>query len=448
MQFGGSGAESPLALVANLLGFSQPSRPPPPRGHISTGVTARPDPGHRPVFIPQTYVYPPAAPYRNRGSSEGSSGDGDPGSRGSGAAGAGTPPPPMHRHMWPEFCRGAAASVTNIVLTFPLNKLISRQAYEGLSVREAFHTMRVEGVVNVYRGVFPPLLQRGVSMGIMYGTFDYYYHALEYLWTGRVEARAAIDVPTAERSSGIAVAAALLSGSTEGVLAPFERMQTILQHRHYTTQFANTADVVRKLWPLGVAEYYRGLSAILLRNGPGNAIFFMLRDPVRNLMPPYPPPLPGTIATDERDAAAAAGAEGGGGGGGAGTRPSRHASRMLTAGLSLAPGLLTSDNAARLWDVGRDFVAGAVLGACISTVFWPLNLAKSVMQLQIGGRFRGIGETLVQVYHERSGVRGIYRGVGGNVLRSLLSWGIINSSYGLYKRLFVWQGEGGAAQLR
>jgi hypothetical protein len=56
------------------------------------------------------------------------------------------------------------------------------------------------------------------------------------------------------------------------------------------------------------------------------------------------------------------------------------------------------------------------------------------MQLQIGGRHRGVRETLQQVYHERQGWRGMYRGVGGNAVRALLSWGIVNSSYEIFKR--------------
>lgn len=82
-----------------------------------------------------------------------------------------------------------------------------------------------------------------------------------------------------------------------------------------------------------------------------------------------------------------------------------------------------------------NFFSGAVLGATISTVFFPLNIAKGVMQLQIGGRHMGIGETLAQVYRERGGVQGIYRGVGTNAVRSLLSWGIVNSTYEVIKKV-------------
>lgn len=92
--------------------------------------------------------------------------------------------------------------------------------------------------------------------------------------------------------------------------------------------------------------------------------------------------------------------------------------------------------------MARDFFSGAVLGATLSTLLYPINTAKSVMQLQIGGRHRGVAETLRQVYHERAGLAGLYRGVSGNAARALLSWGIVNSSYEVYK-----QWTGGSSRL-
>ena len=84
---------------------------------------------------------------------------------------------------------------------------------------------------------------------------------------------------------------------------------------------------------------------------------------------------------------------------------------------------------AGFWDVLRDFVSGAVLGATISTVFFPINVAKSVMQAQLGGKFPGVVETIRRVKQERGGWRGVFRGVHINYTRSLVSWGIINSTY-------------------
>ena len=275
------------------------------------------------------------------------------------------------RASWPEFARGAVAATTNLVLTFPLNKLISRQAYEGLGVRAAAATLIEDGLPRLYRGLAPPLAQKAVAMGVMYGTYDFYFHTLLYHTTGLVEARPATDVPAGEAPHALRAAAAVAAGITEGVLTPFERVQTLLQHRHYTDSYKNAGDVVTKLAPRGVGEFYVGWSAVMLRNAPANALWFTLRDPVRE---------------------------------------------KLTGWLGGVPG------------VAADFLAGALLGAAISTCVYPLNLAKSVMQLQVGGVHAGVWPTAVGIVKDRGGVGGLYRGAGVNALRSMLSWGLVNAA--------------------
>lgn len=76
---------------------------------------------------------------------------------------------------------------------------------------------------------------------------------------------------------------------------------------------------MRYLHQFGLRENFRGLSAILLRNGPGGMLFFGLRGPLRNAFP------------------------------------------------------ADSSSAAKV--VG-DFVCGAVLGASISTLSFPMNGAS------------------------------------------------------------------------
>lgn len=308
-----------------------------------------------------------------------------------------------------EFLRGALSSVTSIIVTFPLNKAVSRQSYEGLRVSEALSSLRLDGIFRLYRGLGcvlrsgllrrlptsysrhallvvcrPPLCQKAVSMAIMWGAYDWFYHSLSFMSTGRRDLRPATDIPADESSAMIRALAAVLAGSVEGLLAPFERVQTILQHRHYTHQYSNSFDVVQKLRKLGLREFYRGLSAIILRNGPSNALFFTLRSPIKELVPPPPP----------------------------GCGPA----------------------ACAAYDFARDFFSGAVLGAAISTVFFPLNPIKAVLQLQIGGRHRSVAEALFEVVAER-GVTGLYRGVGLNAMRALLGWGIVNGAYGVSGRL-------------
>ena len=113
------------------------------------------------------------------------------------------------------------------------------------------------------------------------------------------------------------------------------------------------------------------LSAILLRNGPSNIIFFGCRDPLRSVLP----------------------------------------------------------ESLEKFGLVADFLSGACLGAFISTIFYPLNTTKTHMQASLGGEFRSFSSVFVSLVRER-GVRGMFRGVHVNYTRSFMSWGIINMTYG------------------
>ena len=340
---------------------------------------------------------------------------------------------------WPSFLCGAGAAVTNILLTFPANKLMFRQQVDGLRVGQAFRSMRHEGLRSLYRGVGPPLLQKTASLSLMFGMYSWYvcgcvwlcvavcgcvwlcvavcmcvwlceavcgcvYVCVAVCGCGCVYVCVAVCVwrrvlmlictypcadtlrfATPSRYShhlsftpvpevAIGPLAAMLSGATEAVLAPFERMQTLLQLPNRTRMHHHTVHVAMDLRRHGLREYYRGLSVIVLRNSLSNAVFFGLRGPLRDA-------LPGS---------------------------SEHCTFCSTL---------------------RDFASGAVLGATISTAVFPLNVAKSVMQRRVGSSYRGWLWTLRVVMKERGGIIPLYRGVSINFARSLVSWGVINSSY-------------------
>jgi hypothetical protein len=267
------------------------------------------------------------------------------------------------RKSSPEFMNGAAAAFINILVTFPLNKVMFRQQAEGMLFIKAVQSVQDEGWSNLYRGVGPPLLQRTASMAVMFGLYDWYYKLFQRQYS----------------SLGhwpCSTLAAVAAGSTEAVLAPFERIQTLLQHRRYTERFDNMWDTASKLRVYGFREYYRGLSAVLLRNGPSNALFFTLCDPLRDLLP----------------------------------------------------------NSSEEQSIARDFMSGALLGASLSTIFYPLNVAKTMMQSRIGGGHVGVVTTIRAVLKERGSWLMLYRGVHLNFSRSLISWGIINSTYEFCRR--------------
>mmetsp|Transcript_13804 Transcript_13804/g.44184 ORF Transcript_13804/g.44184 Transcript_13804/m.44184 type:complete len:314 (-) Transcript_13804:120-1061(-) len=263
-----------------------------------------------------------------------------------------------------EYLRGAGASIVNIVATFPLNKVMFRQQLDGSTVRSAVYGIYREGAGQLYRGVVPPLLQRSVALALMFGLYDTYYLGLKRRCPG--------TTPGGVGDVSLRVLAAVGAGSTEAIMTPFERIQTLLQAPQYNGTFRGTYDAMGKLRAFGISEYYRGFTGVLLRNGPSNALFFLLRTPVKNALPP--------------------------------TR-SRSMSLMY------------------------DFVSGSLLGASISTLFYPINVIKTHMMQRVGGRFIGPVRAVRQVLAVRGSWSKIYRGAHLNFTRACLSWGIINCTY-------------------
>lgn len=176
---------------------------------------------------------------------------------------------------------------------------------------------------------------------------------------------------------------ALLAGCTEAVLTPFERIQMLLQHKTFDSAFPNSFQAFSSLRQFGIKEYYRGLTPILLRNGPSNVIYFYSRAKVKEQF-----------------------------------------------------------NESDHWyvNVSQDFVSGALIGALTSTLFYPLNVIRTKMQtVALGHPHLSMIQATRLVYAERGySVRKLFYGVNVNFSRALLSWGIITASYEfLKKHLFV-----------
>lgn len=141
----------------------------------------------------------------------------------------------------------------------------------GISVRNAFFQMMDEGVISLYRGMLPPLLQKSISASLMFGTYDMFRKPL---------------LETNLHPKLANALAAILAGSAEAVFTPFERVQTLLQDSAYQKDFVNMKHVVKVVgFEYGFKEYYRGLGPILLRNGPSNVVFFTLREELNDRVP-------------------------------------------------------------------------------------------------------------------------------------------------------------------
>jgi hypothetical protein len=170
--------------------------------------------------------------------------------------------------------------------------------------------------------------------------------------------------------------AGALAGLTEATLTPFERVQAVLQVEKFHTSYTNSLHVFQQVTKLhGYRELYRGFSAICIRNSLSNFIFFTARQPLKSVFP---------------------------------------AARS------------------KLENVVYDFMSGGLLGATISTLFYPLNVVKSHMQVKIGGEFMSVKAAFRTIYVARDRrLLNMFKGVHGNFIRAIFSWGITNSVYEL-----------------
>lgn len=267
-----------------------------------------------------------------------------------------------------EFICGWGSAFINIMITFPINKVMFRQMLHGVDSQHAIRQLKMEGAHFLYRGCLPPLLQKTASVSLMFGTFKTYSENITK------------TVPSISPFS-VVCAAAILAGSTEALLTPFERVQTLLQDRHYNTKFKNTYHAFIDLRKHGFKEYYRGFTPIILRNSIGNILFFSLKDRVKD-------------------------------------------------------GFLPSSNSV-LSNLVNNFIAGAFVGALTSTIFYPVNVVKTQMQVCCGTKFVSLYEAFKITYNERGrSIKKMYLGVHVNYTRAFLSWGIINASHQLLKQCF------------
>lgn len=265
-----------------------------------------------------------------------------------------------------EFVCGWGAAFINIFITYPVNKIIFRQMLYDLPPYGAFKQLKGEGLYYLYRGILPPLIQKTCSLSVMFGVYE--------------EVRRPLMLHTNFNPYVSKSVAGLIAGSLEAILMPFERIQTLLVNRSYHKEFKNTIHAFQVVGlQYGIKECYRGIWPILLRNGPSNACFFIMRDEVDLLLP-------------------------------------------------------RTDNA--FYKSAQTFFSGAFIGVILSSIFYPLNVLKVSMQSQLGGKSRSILYTLRVIYVERGRkVRYIYRGVSLNCTRAFLSWGVMNAAYDGIKRL-------------
>lgn len=132
---------------------------------------------------------------------------------------------------WKEFACGWGAAFVNIAVTYPIYKMIFRQMLHGVQLHQAFGQIRGEGITFLYRGIFPPLAQKTISLSVMFGVYDGTRRPLVE-WCGMNEY-------VAKSIAGVT------AGTVEAVLMPFERVQTLLADATYHAKYRNTHHAFR-----------------------------------------------------------------------------------------------------------------------------------------------------------------------------------------------------------
>lgn len=84
----------------------------------------------------------------------------------------------------------------------------------------------------------------------------------------------------------------------------------------------------------------------------------------------------------------------------------------------------------RLTQSIQEFISGAVIGAVISSLFYPINVIKVSMQSSMGTARISMLTAFRNVYNERGrSIGNVYKGVTVNCSRAFISWGIMNTAY-------------------
>lgn len=163
---------------------------------------------------------------------------------------------------------------------------------------------------------------------------------------------------------------------TSSILVPFERVQTLLAVKEYHSKYKNTFHCFSAVSKLGIRELYTAYLPIILRDSIGNSMYFGLKQPLTQFL--------STKSTNKK--------------------------------------LI-------------DFCTGSLLGAFISFVTFPFNVVKNSFQSRVGDNIP-MHRLFYIVYIQRKGLKGLYRGLGVSLCRSVVSWGIINCVYEMTKSYF------------
>ncbi|CAL5229862.1 g13273 [Coccomyxa viridis] len=294
----------------------------------------------------------------------------------------------MSQNYAAEYVAGAIAGSANVLSGYAFDTCKVRlQASPPSTYRNAWHCFRsilqYEGVRGMYRGVSAPLIGGALETGVNYAVYTYMLRTL------------GTDVRRPDLVS-VAVSAGTAGVVLSPLLSPFElvkcRMQMAslsrTQRPAYSTPWACFQDLLRTE---GLKGMTRGIGATMARETPGNALFFVIYEGLRRVVPGRP-------------ASAAPSGEG-----------------FL----------------AILGDAASSMICGGAAGTIMWATVLPIDAAKTRLQTATPGSPRDVGVIRnLQMMYREGGLGTLYAGIRPTLIRAFpanaaqwLAWEIAMRAY-------------------
>ncbi|KAG0196931.1 hypothetical protein BGX28_009540 [Mortierella sp. GBA30] len=201
-----------------------------------------------------------------------------------------------------QFLAGAIAGVTEISCMYPLDLVKTRLQLQSTAIQSSYassialtHSAKAgileapytsildclrkvvqqEGLLNLYRGVLPPILAEAPKRAIKFGANEQWGFAFKKLFS--------LDRFTASQAGFIGS----LAGATEAFLVtPFDLVKVRLQDRHGLGDYTGTMDCIRKIGKQeGVLTFYHGLESTIWRHATWSGMYFMIIHLFRTAFP-------------------------------------------------------------------------------------------------------------------------------------------------------------------
>lgn len=264
-----------------------------------------------------------------------------------------------------SYVYGGTSTLLPTFIVFPIYKTVFRQQIHNTSVHQAVKQLYREGSRKLYRGVVPPMLMRTVNGTLLFGLHETLLHLLlsqKVTFTATLPALAGFGAGMVEAA----------------LLTPLERIQNVLQNSQNDRQLPTMKSVLNKLKELRLnSGYYRAFGPIAVRNATGSALYFGLKEPLRDAV------------------------------------KDQGFSPMLSS-----------------------FVSGTMTSMTVSLTLYPVSVLVANMQAEVDKDVKGVVASWRTLWQTRQrSVIQLYRG-GSLVILRCITWGLITVMYDWQKKLW------------